>query len=86
VSLLSAVDMSANEILSKVESLDETETSLSSGRLWYQVLEQPVGKDPFVVGLFLEESEAISCQKIHEELAIKKSSRSSFATKATVKA
>jgi hypothetical protein len=84
VSLSSVDDMSANETLSIVASLDET--SLSSGRLWYQVIEQPVGKDPFVVGLFLDESEAVSCQKIHEELAIKKSSRSSFATEATVKA
>jgi hypothetical protein len=77
---------SGDEAGSPIEPTDETRTNTSGGRLWYEVIEQPEGMDSFVVGLFLSEIEARACQKIYEELAKKKSSRSTFATKATRKA
>jgi hypothetical protein len=66
-------------------------TTTSTGRLWYEVIEHPEnGKkkkddDPYILGLFLQEHEALACQKVHEELAVKKNSRSTFATRATTK-
>jgi hypothetical protein len=71
--------------------VDETTTitTTSTGRLWYEVIEHPENDkkkdDPYILGLFLQEHEALTCQKVHEELAVKKNSRSTFATRATTK-
>lgn len=56
-----------------------------NGRIWFEVIEQCQGKDPAVVGLFAQENEALSCQKVYEELARKKNSKSTYTTKQTRK-
>lgn len=71
-----------------VEGETTSITTTSSGRLWYEVIEQPENgqkDEPYILGLFLQEHEALACQKVHEELAVKKGSRSTFATRATTK-
>lgn len=72
------------EVVSNDEAKDDTLVDtqpINGGRVWFEVIEHNQGKDPTVVGLFAQESEALSCLKVYEKLATKKNSKSTYITK-----